>query len=525
MADIKIKESKKGTIKTLEKNLINVQKFKDNLVSTKDKTKETYENNYNSGEEYASNKIATTMSNAPDNIYRFNKIGKSNFKQTQENLYKAHENIKKVQRKRKITKRAKNIAKIRKNVTKTAKTTIKTADRTAKGIKQTAKTTVKTSKRAIQIAKATAKATVQAVKVAIKATIATVKAIIAGTKALIAAIVAGGWVAIVVILVICLIAMLCSSIFGIFFSSEDTSGRNMSSVISEINNEFVSKITYIQNNNAHDEYDISSNRAEWKDILAIYSAKVSNGKDDVELMSLSEERVQILKSVFWDMNTISSNTEKVTRQITTTDENGNTKTENKEQTILHITITSKNVDEMMQIYNFNGKQKEQVAELLKEEYEKMWLSAIYGSSVGSNHIVVIAKQQIGNIGGQPYWSWYGFESRVEWCACFVSWCANQCGYIEAGIIPKFAGCESEGVAWFKTCGLWKNGGYYPKPGDIIFFDWEDSNDGKADHVGIVEKTENGRVYTIEGNSTGDMCKQKDYNIDSSVILGYGTPMY
>lgn len=459
------------------------------------------------------------------NIYRVNKIGKSNFKQTQENLYKTHENIKRVQKKRKITKRAKNIAKIRKNVTKTAKTTIKTADRTAKGTKQTAKTTVKTSKRAIQIAKTTAKATVHAVKVAIKATVATVKAIIAGTKALIAAIVAGGWVAIVVILVICLIAMLCSSIFGIFFSSEDTFGRNMSSVISEINNEFVSKITYIQNNTSHDEYDISSNRAEWKDILAIYSAKVSNGKDDTELMTLSEERIQILKTVFWDMNSISSSTENVTKQITTTDENGNTKTQNKEQTILHITITSKNIDEMMQIYNFNRKQKEQVTELLKEEYEKMWLSAIYGSSIGSNDIVVVAKQQIGNIGGQPYWSWYGFESRVEWCACFVSWCANQCGYIEAGIIPKFAGCESEGVAWFKTCGLWKNGGYSPKPGDIIFFDWEDSNDGKADHVGIVEKTENGRVYTIEGNSSGDMCKQKDYNIDSSVILGYGTPMY
>jgi hypothetical protein len=192
--------------------------------------------------------------------------------------------------------------------------------------------------------------------------------------------------------------MLCSSIFGIFFSSEDTSERNMSSVISEINNEFVGKITYIQNNTAHDEYDINSNRAEWKDILAIYSAKVSNGKDDVELMTLSEERVQILKTVFWDMNSISSSTEKVTKQITTTDENGNIKTQSKEQTILHITITSKSVEEIIEIYNFNEKQQEQVAELLKEEYEKMWLSAIYGSSVGSTDIVVVAKQQIGNIG-------------------------------------------------------------------------------------------------------------------------------
>lgn len=62
-------------------------------------------------------------------------------------------------------------------------------------------------------------------------------------------------------------------------------------------------------------------------------------------------------------------------------------------------------------------------------------------------------------------------------------------------------------------------------GDIIFFDWADSNDGKADHVGIVEKCENGKVYTIEGNTTGDMCKQNQYDVGSSVILGYGTPAY
>ena len=92
----------------------------------------------------------------------------------------------------------------------------------------------------------------------------------------------------------------------------------------------------------------------------------------------------------------------------------------------------------------------------------MWSSVVYGSSVGSNDIVQVALAQVGNVGGQPFWSWYGFNSRVEWCACFVSWCANECGYIEAGIIPKFAGCESEGVSWFKTCGLWKDGGYTPK---------------------------------------------------------------
>ena len=92
----------------------------------------------------------------------------------------------------------------------------------------------------------------------------------------------------------------------------------------------------------------------------------------------------------------------------------------------------------------------------------MWSCVVYGSSIGSTDIVQVALAQVGNVGGQPYWSWYGFNSRVEWCACFVSWCANECGYIESGVIPKFAGCESEGVSWFKTCGLWQDGGYTPK---------------------------------------------------------------
>lgn len=302
----------------------------------------------------------------------------------------------------------------------------------------------------------------------------------------------------------------------------------MSTVISEINNEYITKITNIQTNTQYDEYDINSNRAEWKDVLAIYVAKISNGNNETEVMTLSDEKIQTLKTIFWDMNNISSSTEKITKQITTTDDAGNTKIENKEQTILHITITSKSIEEMMQIYNFNSNQRKQVKELQNEDYAKMWLAVIYGSSVGSNDIVAVAEQQIGNVGGQPYWSWYGFNSRVEWCACFVSWCANECGYIESGIIPKFAGCQVEGVSWFKTCGLWKDRGFSPKPGDIIFFDWANdttgSRDNSADHVGIVEKVDNGRVYTIEGNSS-DSCCRRDYDINSLDILGYGTPLY
>lgn len=151
----------------------------------------------------------------------------------------------------------------------------------------------------------------------------------------------------------------------------------------------------------------------------------------------------------------------------------------------------------------------------------LWSSVLYGISNGSSNIVEIALSQIGNVGGQPYWSWYGFNSRVEWCACFVSWCANESGYIDTGVIPKYAGCVW-GVQWFKDRGQWTYEHIEPMAGMIIFFDWE--NDGITDHTGIVEKCENGIVYTIEGNSN-DRCRQRQYPVGSSVIYGYGMPAY
>ncbi|MBE5956245.1 MAG: CHAP domain-containing protein [Lachnospiraceae bacterium] len=143
------------------------------------------------------------------------------------------------------------------------------------------------------------------------------------------------------------------------------------------------------------------------------------------------------------------------------------------------------------------------------------------TGIGNQAIVQVALSQEGNVGGQPYWSWYGFDSRVEWCACFVAWCAQQCGYIDAGIIPKFSLC-SDGVSWFAGRGQFQDGSYVPVSGDIIFFDW--GGNGDVDHVGIVESVVNGTVYTIEGNS-GDMCRKRSYSIGNDRIFGYGTPAY
>ena len=140
---------------------------------------------------------------------------------------------------------------------------------------------------------------------------------------------------------------------------------------------------------------------------------------------------------------------------------------------------------------------------------------VNGTRSGNTALVELAKTQAGNVGGYPYWSWYGFNSRVEWCACFVSWCYGQAGLSE----PRFAACQSQGVAWFTSHGQWGARGYENiAPGDAIFFDWD--LDGSADHVGLVIGTDGSRVYTVEGNS-GDACKIKSYALDYACIKGYG----
>lgn len=151
----------------------------------------------------------------------------------------------------------------------------------------------------------------------------------------------------------------------------------------------------------------------------------------------------------------------------------------------------------------------------------MWNELLYGVALGGGNgdLVAVDQSQVGNVGGAPYWSWYGFSSRVEWCAIFVSWCADQCGLIDSGAMPRFSGVGT-GVNWFQPRGQWLPGSATPEPGMLIFFKWYGSDSLIADHVGIVEKVEGGKIYTIEGNS-GDMVRRKSYPIRYGEILGYG----
>lgn len=420
-----------------------------------------------------------------------------------------------------------NSAKTSKNMIKTANTAVKTSASAAKGTAQAAKTSY-------QAAKATAKVAVEEAKVIAKASIEVIKAVtqavISAVQEIGALIAAGGWIAVVVIVVIALVIILSASVLGIFFSNENSGNMNMMSAVQSINSEYETKIEEIKANNPTDNVEMSGSRAVWSDVLAVYATKVNYDADNPQdVVTLDENKMSILSSIFWDMNTISSKTEiKMVTVVNETDDgNGNiiqTETQ-EEQSFLYITVTHKTTEEISAQYSFSDEQKSALDTLLAPENAEMWSAVIYGT-FGNSNIADVARSQIGNIGGEPYWRWYGFNSRVEWCACFVSWCANECGYIDAGVIPKYASCAI-GSQWFKDRGLWQNGTYIPKSGDIIFFDWADENgarDGVPDHTGIVDRVDENYIYTIEGNSS-NTCRQNKYPIGSADIYGYGTPAY
>lgn len=420
-----------------------------------------------------------------------------------------------------------------KTAEKTSKAAIKTAEKTAKATQKAAQATAKAAQKAAEMARQAAIAAYKAAVAAAKAIAAAIKAIAAAIKELIAAIAAGGWVAVVVIIVICLIGLIVASCFGIFFSSEDTgSTQTMQQVVKEINLDYQNKLDDIKNSNTYDELEMSGSRAVWPEVLSIYAVKTTNDPDNPqEVASMTDEKKQLLKDIFWEMNEISYETEEKTETVIveTDDGEGNIVEEEVEETTvyLYITVSHKTVEEMMSQYGFTEDQKVQVAELLAQD-SSMWASVLYGIYGADDQIVAVALSQLGNVGGEPYWSWYGFGSRVEWCACFVSWCADQCGYIETGVIPKYAGCVS-GVNWFKDRGQWADNDIEPAPGMIIFFDWDNKGssgpqDGESDHTGIVERVEDGIVYTVEGNY-GDSCRENHYAVGYYEILGYGIPAY
>ncbi|WP_243152392.1 CHAP domain-containing protein [Pseudoflavonifractor sp. 524-17] len=403
---------------------------------------------------------------------------------------------------------------------KTAQRTAKTAQQTVKTAQRSAQATVKATQRAVQTARATAKAAAATAKATAKATVTAIKAAIAAMQELIAAIAAGG-----------VGSDRCGAgdlhdrpahrlaLWHLLLGRRRLPGRGIPHCGDRPDQQRVRRqAVRPPDRGTYDRVEIQGGPPSWADVFAVFAAKTAGGADGAQVSVLDADTAEKLRVVFWDMTKITTAESEVEHPA-----EGDTAAWTEK--VLTVTVTPRTPDDMRVFYAFTDRQNAALDELLTAATRDMWNNLLYGSS---GEIVAVALSQVGNVGGQPYWSWYGFNSRVEWCACFVSWCANECGYIDAGVIPKFAGCTS-GSNWVKDRGQWQDGGYEPRPGDLIFFDWNEKGssgpqDDVPDHVGIVERVENGVVYTVEGNSS-DSCRQRSYNVGHYEIWGYGCPIY
>ena len=579
MADIKTRDTVKGTIKTLDKAAVAGQKMKQAYIATKDKAEHSVNTNENTAEEYAADKTEAGIDEiAHKGAYAFDKAGRKGVQETKQNIQSAKEGIQRFKQQRaekamnaqktqgrpttvgsssaqtqttsairtlekpeKMVKQSatsagkKNIKLAGKEAAKTtqrsvktaehtARASIKTSQQTAKAAQKTAQATVKASRKAAQAAKKAAKATADTVKATAKATVATVKAIIAGTKALVAAIAAGGWIAVLIIMIV----VLFGAAVAMFGGGSDSNSYTPVSAEVEAYEPIIQKYAK--------EYGIP----EYVELIKAVMMQESGGRG-LDPMQAAEGSFNTRyphepNGIKDPEYSIQCGVQELKAALTSAE--------------VESPIDMEHIKLALQGYNFGngyiswaktkygGYSYANAVEFSTQQAQRLGWDSYgdtqypahvlryypYGRAFtagGNQAIVEVALTQLGNQGGQPYWSWYGFNSRVEWCACFVSWCADQCGYIESGLVPKFAGCV-DGANWFKSNGKWQDRTYEPKTGDIIFFDWE--GDGTTDHVGIVEKCENGTVYTVEGNS-GDACKQRQYAVGSSNIYGYGIPAY
>lgn len=426
----------------------------------------------------------------------------------------------------------------------TAKTTVKTAKTTAKAAQQSAKAAAKASEKAAIAAKNAAAATARAASASAKAIAAAVKAV-AGAFWKIAAAAGTALVAavpfIVLGVVIIAVAVLCTG-----DTAHNSTASDATSAIAEINTEWQTQLDEISN--GIEDVTTEGGRATWPQVFSIYTAM----SDETSVETWDE--IIDLKQIFWDMNLVhydiyavveaektpEADVKILMRSVDATflcsgagqvlrmeDETYQNKQKpediakqykgRKIHSAITITASHRSVEEMAERLGFSKYQIEHAQALMEDEFASFWQERLYGVAGADDDIVKVAATQIGNTGGWPYWEYVGFSSRVEWCACFVSWCAGQCGYIDKGLFIN-TGYPPGQVDFFRNEGHWMDGSGTPSPGMIIFFDWYHAD--FADHVGIVEYVEDGYVHTIEGNS-GDSVRRGTWQLGDSQIQGYG----
>lgn len=429
MRDIKTRDKVNQTVKTLDRAAIVADKFRNATVKSKETADHTQTTDEISPEEYAVNLVSDKSKIATHRAaVKFNEKGKQSVVETKRNIqhFRSEQAIKSIRRQRTDYKPSaspdlnfsdkdskydiKTRESIKKANTKPVSKDIKGADKTIKTVNHSVNQTVKlssdTARQSYISSKQSAKATkksaeaakkgfeksAKTMKEAAKHTKKIVKGIIEGAKAAVNAIIAGGWLSVVIIIILCLVGTLASSFYGIFFSTETSeSGMNISTVIQEINADYDNRIDKLKASGNYDSVEINGSKANWKDVLSIYAVKTTTDPDNpMEIATVDENKKSILSNIFWDMNSIDSKAETrtETKETTSTDKNGNEVITTEEVTIkvLTITVNSKTANDMAKEYSFNKKQKEYLAELMNESNNKLWASIIYGFNGNDNDI-------------------------------------------------------------------------------------------------------------------------------------------
>lgn len=411
MPDIKTKEVVKGTVKTLDRASTVAQHVKSAYVRIREDAESTVSADEHSTAEYGADRVQNAAARTgKETSYQLKKHGnggmrnvKRNLQETKDTFQKLKDFGKKNQPKKTARQAVQNSARsvqtagrgtiktagsASKGTVKTTQKGVKTAQNSGKLAVKTAKQTVKTAQAATkasaraarvaaQTAKAVAKATAAGIKLAVKATIAATKAIIAAAKALWAAIAAGGWVAVVIILVVCVVGLIVGSCFGIFFSNESSAaGQTMQSVMQEINADYQAQVDTIKANTPHDVLEISGGAA-WKETLAVYAVKTSmDPNNPQEVATMDDTKKAVLKEIFWQMHTLLSRTETKTETVVTETDDGHGNIERTETTVtrtyLYITVSHRSVEEMADQYGFTADQRTQLTALVSAEYESLW---------------------------------------------------------------------------------------------------------------------------------------------------------
>lgn len=439
MAKTDIKTVAKKNIKTIETVGIITERVKEAGIKTKDDIGKTINTDADTPEQYSAQRFQDTVhSTATDAAYYFNKAGKKSVADTKKNIENAQVTIEELKARRagrkakaksaeqanqSIIKTAENAPKkpsetAMKNAPKTASndirmgnnSAVKNKGRTIKTVNdnyakvkdiKTAKNTIATnrlavsktaekSRKAAQYMRETAREAAKLAKNSFKVLMKVIKGAIKAAESLISAIIAGGWISVIVIIVLCLVGALASSFYGIFFSTETSdSGMNISSVIQEINADYDNRIDELKASGNYDSVEINGSKSNWKDVLSIYAVKTTTDPDNpMEIATVDENKKSILSNIFWDMNSIDSKAETrtETKEITSADENGNEVITIEEVTIkvLTITVNSKTANNMADEYSFNKKQKEYLAELMNESNDKLWASIIFSTGGNTN---------------------------------------------------------------------------------------------------------------------------------------------